>query len=169
MKNTSGNGKKANNTKKENAMETKKMTKEEKEQRSAAYQQKRYENALKRYDNLVNYKESKGVANRSLKEVHGNRAINVTTETLIEAVITLIKEVARVSSIDKRIVGVLKKEAANIITKEAHENRLFHIAIYIDDKGKVKDEALYRLVCSTSRNEELKTLLRNIKKEAKKQ
>lgn len=138
-----------------------KLTKEERAARSAAFQEKRLQKAQERYNKMVNYTDAKGLANQTLKELHGARAINITLDDMITAAIELIKEVAKASNVDKKIVGLLKKQAATLIKEEVESTSL---ALYIDDKGKVKDEALYRILCSKKRNEELRTLLKNMKK-----
>lgn len=140
-------------------------TKTQKEEKSRLFNEERTKKAAERFEALKNQtsENKKGLANKTLSEVHTNRANNASIDGLVMATITLIKEVAK-TKVDKNVLGVLKKTAANVITNNVNNENL---ALYIDNKGNYKVENAYRLICSTTKNEEVKTILNNLKKQAK--
>lgn len=173
--NTEKNNAKANNAKANNGTSSKKqvaldemqkkVAKEEKAIKAAAFRAARLEKATERFNSLKAGRETKGTANVSLSQVHTGRANEVTIQGLITSTNALIKEVATYSQIDKQIIKVLKATAASVILEYVTEETL---PLYIDNKGLYKTEAAYRLVCSSTKNKEVKQLLTNLKKQASK-
>lgn len=156
---------KTNTTEAQKKAKQREEAKKQREEKSRLFNEERTRKAVARFELLKNQTSDtrKGLANKTLSEVHTNRANAATVDGLVTSVITLIKEVAK-TKVDKNVLGVLKKTAANIITSNVKSENL---ASYIDGKGNYKVENAYRLVCSTTKNEEVKTILNNLKKQAK--
>jgi type IV secretory pathway VirB6-like protein len=156
---------KTNTTEAQKKANEREEAKKQREEKSRIFQEKRLLKAVEKFETLKNQTSDnkKGLANKTLSEVHTNRANNATIEGLITATIGLIKEVAK-TKVDKNILGILKKTAANVITSNVNSKNL---ALYIDNKGNYKTELIYRMICSTTKNEEVKTILNNLKKQAK--
>ena len=90
-------------------------------------------------------------------------ANKTSVQGAIDSLNAFIKQVAAENGLDKKIVAVLKAEAAQTILQQVTETTL---PLYIDDKGLYKVESLYRLVASKAKNSELRTLLNNLKSAA---
>lgn len=141
----------------------KQIVKAEKAAKVEANKAKRLENAAKRLETLKQgaKEDTAGFANITLKRTHQVRALNVSIQGAIDSLNLLIKEVAKSANLDKKIVSALKGEAAQTLLQQVTDNTL---PLYIDNKGNYKNETLYRLVASKTKNIELRQILNNLKK-----
>jgi len=142
------------------------VAKAEKATKAAANKAKRLEKATSRLEVLKQgaKENTTSFANITLKRTHQVRAMNASVQGAIDALNTLIKEVAKAAELDKKIIAALKGETAQTLLQQITNETL---PLYIDNKGNYKVEALYRLVASKAKNSDLRALLNNLKKAEK--
>lgn len=149
-----------------NNTNTNKMSKEERMQKAAQFQAERLEKANTRFEAAKVYTEKKtGAVPELLRQAKSARISSMNIEELATACVARTKELSKLANVNKDLLRYLKKEIADAIRANIGAEKL---ALFVDcNRGEYKVDMAIKYACAASRNEDIKAILKAMKKASK--
>jgi hypothetical protein len=140
--------------------------KDEKNEKAARFQAERLEKAVIRFEAAKVYTEKKtGAVSELLRQAKSIRISAMNVEELAGACVNRAKELSKIAGVNKDLLRYLKAEIGNAIRANIGAEKL---ALFVDcNRGEFKVDMAIKYACAASRNEDIKAILKAMKKASK--
>lgn len=142
------------------------MNKEQRIEKAARLQAERLEKANNRFEAAKVYTEKKtGAVSELLRQAKNARISAMNIESLAGACVTRAKELSKIAGVNKDLLRYLKAEIGNAIRANIGAEKM---ALFVDcNRGEFKVDMAIKYACAASRNEDIKAILKAMKKASK--
>lgn len=142
------------------------MSKEERMQKAAQFQAERLEKANTRFEAAKIYQpKATGAVSEILRQAKSIRISTMNVEELASTCVKRTKELSSIAGVNKDLLRYLKKEVADAIRANIGAKKL---ALFVDcNRGEFKVDMAIKYACAASRNEDIKAILKAMKKASK--
>lgn len=142
------------------------MSKEEKMQKSAQFQAERLQKAVTRFEAAKNYEaKATDAISEIIRRKNAETIEGMNYDGLITACVARAKELAKLTGINKDLVRYLKKDVADAVRANIEAEKL---ALYVDcARAMYKVDMAIKYACAASRNEDVRAILKAMKKASK--